>query len=224
MKNKSFSIRVKEELSELPSKFDKDRDFVRKCFLESGTISDPNRSYHMEFTLNEDNTATLAGILRDFGLNPKQTTRRGYPAVYVKEATEIADILNVMEAHKSLLYFEGVRVEKDLRNHLNRKVNFETANLNKTIHAALNQIEAIEYIAANAGLTHLPEPLEEVAKLRLQHDNASLEEIGAMLVPPISKSGVNHRLRRIQEIATNLAAQSKEAAEPGAPPYQKGEN
>ncbi|MCL2605412.1 MAG: DNA-binding protein WhiA [Defluviitaleaceae bacterium] len=211
MRSNSFSARVKEEIGQLPADTDENRLFIRECFIKNGTISDPNRSYHLEFTPDADKADKLTAILRDFGLNPKRTTRRCLPSVYIKEAGEIADILNIMEAHKSLLHFEGVRVEKDLRNHLNRKVNFETANLNKTIHAALSQIEAIEYIAARTGLSYLPEPLEEAAKLRQAHDNASLEEIGAMLTPPISKSGVNHRLRRIQEIATYMKSEKGES-------------
>jgi hypothetical protein len=206
MKNKrvSFSSQVKEEINNLQADFDKNRNFVRECFLAGGTISDPNRSYHLEFGLPAEKSEVLMHVLQEFGLNPKQTTRRNNSLLYIKEASEIADILNIMLTHKSLLYFENVRVEKELRNNLNRKINFETANLNKTVFAALGQIEAIEYIETKVGLSYLTEPLEAVARLRLSHDNASLEEIGAMLVPPIGKSGVNHRLRRIQEIAEGL--------------------
>lgn len=202
----SFAKLVKTELSENPAdnRLDLNRAYVRDCFLASGTISDPNRSYHLEFGADATQVEKLLYTLRGFGLNPKQSKRRGMTVVYIKDAGEIADILNIMMAHKTLLTFESIRVEKELRNNLNRKVNFETANLNKTVAAALEQIEAIKFIEEQAGFGHLTEPLEKVARLRLQYESASLEEIGAMLVPPISKSGVNHRLRKINEIAESL--------------------
>ncbi|MCL2202383.1 MAG: DNA-binding protein WhiA [Defluviitaleaceae bacterium] len=207
MRNKkdSFSAAVKAEIRGLPADDEENRAFVQRCFLSGGTVSDPNRSYHLEFSLEFFVAEKLVRILRGFGLNPKQTMRRGLESVYVKEAGEIADILNIMTAHKSLLRFESIRVEKELRNHLNRKVNCETANLNKTVAAALGQIETIRFILENTGPGYLDKSLEEVAQLRLTHENASLEEIGAMLEPPIGKSGVNHRLRKIHIIATELA-------------------
>jgi hypothetical protein len=221
MKNKprSFSARVREELAGNPLPLDRNRAYVRKCFLSGGRVSDPRRSYHLEFGLPPTEADKLIRILRGFGLNPKKTIRRAQTRftnpeeipslVYIKEAGEIADALNIMTAHKTLLLFENIRVEKDLRNNLNRKVNFETANLNKTINAAQNQIDAIHYIAARVGLGYLSASLEEVAKLRLAYDTASLEEIGAMLAPAIGKSGVNHRLRKIQEIAKELQGGDK---------------
>jgi len=180
------------------------RGFVRECFLLGGTISDPNRSYHLEFILDKERAEKLVQVLHGFDLKPRQTPREKLQRVYVKEAAEIADILNIMTAHKALFEFENARVEKDIRNNLNRKVNSETANMNKTISAALVQISAIQLIDEKAGLNFLEKSLEEVARLRLAHENASLEEIGAMLVPPIGKSGVNHRLRKIIEIAEGL--------------------
>jgi hypothetical protein len=206
----SFSAQVRSELAESPvwEDFKEKREFVRECFITGGTISDPNRSHHLDFRLDATKANKLMQILQGFGLNPKQTTRRNSIVVYVKDAGEIADILNIMMAHKALLIFESICVEKDLRNNLNRKINFETANLNKTVEAALGQIEAIEYIAEHTGLGELSKPLEDVAKLRLANEDASLEEIGAMLDPPIGKSGVNHRLRKICEIAKELAAQA----------------
>jgi len=204
-KNKSFSTQVREEITHQPLD-DEKRIYVRDCFLEGGTISNPERSYHLAFTLTQTNAERLVTVLNQFDLNPKLTRRKNYPMVYVKEAEEIVDILNIMAAHKSLLLFENIRVQKDLRNNLNRKINFETANMNKTVSAALGQIKAIQYIFTNTGVGYLDKPLEDVARMRLTHENASLEEIGAMLDPPIGKSGVNHRLRKIQEIATGLGA------------------
>ena len=200
----SFTALVRQELAEYKGEVDPQRAFVRACFITGGAISNPQRTYHMDFVLDEADTQKLTRALRGFGMDAKVTQRRGTSVVYVKEASEIADILNVMMAHKSLLLFENIRVEKDLRNNLNRKVNFETANLNKTVAAALEQIEAIEFIERHVGLEDLSEPLEKIARLRLQYDAASLEEIGAMLSPPIGKSGVNHRLRKICEIANTI--------------------
>jgi len=199
----SFSAQARAEIAGLDN-LDKKRAFVRDCFLTGGTLSHPSRSYHMEFVLDTKQARKLISILQNFGLNPKKTTRRALELIYFKEANEIADILNIIKAHKTLLLFENIRVEKDLRNQLNRKINFETANLNKTVYAAVNQIEAIEIIAETKGLATLPPTLKEVAELRLQYETASLEEIGAMLTPPIGKSGVNHRLRKICELAKEI--------------------
>ena len=124
--------------------------------------------------------------------------------VYIKEGSGIVDILNVMEAHIALMELENVRILKEVRNSVNRKVNCETANLNKTISAAVKQIEDIEYIRDNYGLSKLSESLEEMARLRLDNPDASLKELGDMLSPPVGKSGVNHRLRKICEIAEDL--------------------
>ena len=200
----SFSQAVRAELLTIQGKTDKARTFVRHCFLQGGVISNPGRAYHLEFILPEKDTAKLIKILTGFNLHPKKIARRGQIVVYIKEAEGIADVLNIMSAHKSLLAFEELRVEKSIRNSINRKVNFETANINKTVDAALTQIEAIELISQHGGLSILSEPLEEIARLRLSHETLSLAEIGALLTPPIGKSGVNHRLRKICKIAENI--------------------
>ncbi|MDR1664119.1 MAG: DNA-binding protein WhiA [Clostridiales bacterium] len=184
------------------------RAYVRGSFIACGTISDPFKTYHLEFSLpppdNERLAAKLSGVLKVFGLKPKTLTRKSHALVYIKESDNIADALIIMEAPKSLLKLENVRIEKDLRNSVNRQVNFETANLNKTVGAAVGQIEDIRYIERRVGLGQLSENLEEVARLRLKYEAASLKEIGSMLSNPVGKSGVNHRLRKISEIAENL--------------------
>ena len=124
--------------------------------------------------------------------------------IYLKEGEQIVDLLNIMEAHIALLKLEDIRVLKDMRNNINRMVNCETANLGKTINASIRQIENIEYIEETIGLYKLPINLQEVAELRLEHKDASLKELGNMLNPPIGKSGINHRFRRIEEIAERL--------------------
>ena len=207
MSNLSFSQAVRAELvsdSTLARDIEPARAFVRECFLYGGIISNPGKTYHVEFTVSEENAGKLMEILPSFGLNPKKIARKGQTVVYLKEAESIADILNIIGAHKSLLTLENMRVEKYVRNTINRKVNFETANLNKTVDAALSQIDAIKFIQQEVGLSRLSKTLKEVAELRLDNETLSLTEIGQLLDPPIGKSGVNHRLRKICKIAESL--------------------
>ena len=199
----SFSSEVRRELAALTGGSSR-RQFVRKCFLEGGTITNPVKAYHLAFTLPPAKAQKLTDILSDFNLHPKTMVKNRQTVVYLKEAEEISDVLKIMKAHISLLNFESKRVEKDLRNALNRQVNCEAANLNKTVTAAQSQIEAIRFIADEVGLGHLSKPLQDVARLRQAHETASLAEIGEMLAPPVGKSGVNHRLRRICEIAEEM--------------------
>jgi DNA-binding protein WhiA len=204
---KSFSQTVHAELlsdDNLEKPLDYDRSFVRECFLFGGVISNPGKTYHVEFTIPQDKADELLKILSGFQLNPKMIARKGQIVVYIKEAEGIADILNIMGAHKSLLALEEMRVEKNVRNAINRKVNFETANINKTVDAALGQIDAIKYILQTVGLSYLPKPLREIAELRLDNETLSLTEIGELASPPLGKSGVNHRLRKICKIADSL--------------------
>jgi len=200
----SFSREVKAELLNNNESLDDKRIFVKESYIQGGVISNPSRTYHLQFSVSDKNAEKLVKILNKFNLNPKTTARGGQNIVYIKGAEEIADVLNIMGAHKSLLTFEGMRVEKHIRNSVNRKVNFETANLNKTVNAAQTQIDAIKYISKKSGLSVLTPPLEEVARLRLEHEEATLNEIGQMLNPPIGKSGVNHRLRKICTIAFSM--------------------
>lgn len=200
----SFTQEVRNELIEKESKMDKKRSFVRQCFLEGGVLSNPGRTYHLEFTLPTEKIDKLLGIFSEFNIRPKKIARRGQFVVYLKEVDGIADVLNIMGAHKSLLALEGMRVEKSIRNTINRKVNFEAANINKTVSAALQQIEAIKFISESVGLSYLSSSLEEIARIRLANETLSLTEIGALLTPPIGKSGVNHRLRKICKISENL--------------------
>jgi len=204
----SFSQSVHAELvsdENLRQKLDPKRAFVRECFLYGGVISNPGRTYHVEFTLQNENAAALIAILTEFGLNTKKITRRGQVVVYLKDSDGIADILNIIGAHKSLLALEEMRVEKNVRNTVNRKVNFETANINKTVGAAQTQINAIEYIVQEIGLQNLPMPLREIAELRLENQTLTLAEIGELL--QIGKSGANHRLRKICKMAEKLKKQ-----------------
>ncbi|MDR0272134.1 MAG: DNA-binding protein WhiA [Clostridiales bacterium] len=201
----SFTKDVRAEIENL--KMDKNRAFVRDCFLSGGVLSNPRRTYHLEFSFDkkdEKNADKLLEILKYFELRPKKIARGGQFVIYLKEADEIADVLKIIRANKSLLALEEMRVEKAIANNVNRKVNFETANINKTVGAAQSQIEAIKYISEKTGLSVLSKPLEEVARLRLENESLSLTEIGELLEPPISKSGVNHRLRKILKIAKGI--------------------
>jgi hypothetical protein len=181
------------------------RAYVRGCFIACGTCNDPGNSYHMEFALPQPFVIErLQRIFGAFYLTPKHTQRKNNSVLYFKESESIVNALIVMEAHKSVLEYENVRALKEMRNDVNRRVNFETANISKTVNAAIKQINDIQFIEKYAGLSCLPEPLENVAQLRLMYESASLQEIGAMLDPPVGKSGVNHRLRKISEIAESL--------------------
>jgi len=181
------------------------RAFIRGAFLATGSISTPQKFYHFEIVCTTMEKATqLRDIIQTFDVEAKIVQRKKYYVVYIKEGAGIVEILNVMEAHVALMDLENVRILKEMRNSVNRKVNCETANLNKTISAAVKQIEDIEYIQANGGLSGLPENLEEMARVRLQHPEASLKELGTLLDTPVGKSGVNHRLRKLSEIAENM--------------------
>jgi len=199
----SFSSQVRKEIAALTSG-SRRKIFVRQCFLDGGTITNPIKSYHLAFTLLVPMAEELVSVLEYFGLHPKTLAKNSQLIVYLKEAEEISDVLKIMEANVSLLDFENKRIEKELRNTLNRQVNCDTANINKIVNAAQSQIDAIQFIVDKGGLGKLSKQLQEVARLRQTHDTASLTEIGAMLKPPLSKSGVNHRLRKICEIAEEM--------------------
>ncbi|MDP9750486.1 DNA-binding protein WhiA [Thermoanaerobacter pentosaceus] len=179
--------------------------YLRGAFLGGGSISDPEKAYHMEFiTHNLEHGKDLSKLINSFDLNSKVIARKNSYVVYLKEGEQIVDVLNIIGAHSALLNLENIRVYKEMRNNVNRIVNCETANLTKTINASLRQIESINYIKETVGLDYLPPNLKEVAELRINYPDLSLKELGQMLVPPVGKSGVNHRLRKIEEISNKL--------------------
>ena len=181
------------------------RAFIRGAFLASGSISDPEKFYHFEIVCTtEDKAVQLKNIIQYFNIDAKIVERKKHFVVYIKEGAGIVDILNVMEAHVALMDLENVRILKEMRNSVNRKVNCETANLKKTVSAAVKQIEDIKFIRDKVGLSVLSDNLEEMARLRLDNPDASLKELVEMLTPAVGKSGVNHRLRKICEIADDL--------------------
>ena len=181
------------------------RSFLRGAFLAAGSISDPKKAYHFEIVVGkEKNGELLCELMRSFRIDAKIVVRKSHYIVYVKEGSMIVDILNVMEAHIALMNFENVRILKEMRNTINRKVNCEAANINKTVKAAARQVEDILFIKEKMGLNTLAEGLKEVALLRMEYPEASLKELGELLCPPVGKSGVNHRLKKLCEIADGL--------------------
>lgn len=186
------------------------RAFLRGAFIAAGSISDPEKSYHFEIVLNSRRKAEqIVETMSSFELEGHIVERRRSYVAYLKDGDQIVDMLNVMGAHLSLMELENVRVVKEMRNSINRKVNCEAANLGKTISAAVRQTEDIQYIIDNKGLDYLSEELAAVAELRLKYTDMSLKDMGALLDPPVGKSGVNHRLRKISEIAEELRSGGK---------------
>lgn len=187
------------------------RAFIRGAFLSSGSMSDPQKSYHFEIVCPEKAKAEqLQNIIRSFHIDAKIVLRKKSYVVYVKEGAQIVDMLAIMEANVALMNLENIRILKEMRNSVNRKVNCETANINKTVNAAVKQVEDIKLIERTMGFQSLKEGLEEIARLRLQYPEATLKELGMMLNPQVGKSGVNHRLRKLSEIADDLRGNKEE--------------
>ncbi|MCX7749227.1 MAG: DNA-binding protein WhiA [Clostridia bacterium] len=176
--------------------------YLRGAFLAGGSISDPEKTYHLEINHHNGYCADeICELIGKFGLNAKVIQRKGSFVTYLKEGENIVDFLNIMGAHSALLEMENIRILKEMRNNVNRIVNCETANLDKTINASIRQIENIKYIRDHIGFDHLPNSLREMAELRLEYSDNNLKELGEMLTPPLGKSGVNHRLRKLDKIA-----------------------
>ena len=181
------------------------RAFLRGVFLASGSISDPRKSYHFEIVCHTKAQAEqIKEILEFFEGEPKIVRRNQRYVLYLKEGSQIVDSLNVMEAYVSLMNLENIRIEKEMRNSINRQVNCETANINKTVTAAVRQIQDIELIRDIGGLERLPENLYEMAVCRLENPDTPLKDLGQLLDPPVGKSGVNHRLRKLSQLADQL--------------------
>lgn len=181
------------------------RAFLRGAFLVAGSLSDPNKFYHLEFTCTDEAKARqIQSALGAFGVDARIILRKKYYVVYLKEGDQIVDVLNIMEAHKALMELENIRILKDMRNAVNRKVNCEAANIHKTVNAAVKQIEDIQYIKDTVGFGELSDALAQMAKIRLENPDATLQELGMLVRPQIGKSGVNHRLRKLSELAAEL--------------------
>lgn len=181
------------------------RAYLRGAFLTSGSVTDPSKSYHLEIVCAAEETALdLQNLMAEFEIEAKIVNRKRNYVVYLKEGTAIVDMLNVIGAHQSLMKLENVRVLKEISNTVNRRVNCETANINKTVSAAVKQTKDIEYIRDSIGFDGLADGLKDVALTRLAYPEATLKELGELLETPIGKSGVNHRLRKLSEMAEKL--------------------
>ncbi len=181
------------------------RAFLRGAFLCMGSMSDPQKSYHLEFVCDwEKQARQIQEAISSFGVEAKIVKRKKYYVVYLKEGAGIVDLLNVMGAHLSLMNLENLRIEKEMRNSINRQVNCEAANITKTVTAANKQIDDILLLQKQYGLSNLPENLREMANVRLAYPESSLQELGGYLNPPVGKSGVNHRLRKLSELADKI--------------------
>ena len=178
---------------------------VRGAYLGAGSLNNPSTKYHLEIILSsQKNAQYLANILNKFGIITKFLKRKKGYSIYIKDGEQISNLLAFIGSNKSVLKYEEIRVVKETRNNINRLVNCETANLNKTINASIQQIEAIKFIKSKNKFDTLPDILKEIANLRIKNPDASLIELGNMLNEPVGKSGVNYRLKRLVEIANEL--------------------
>ena len=171
---------------------------LRGAFLGSGSISNPESKYHFEIILStKENMERIIEILTSFEIEAKRLIRKNGYSLYIKDGEQISNVLALIGAHNGVLKFEEIRVIKEIKNNVNRKVNYETANLNKTVNAAVKQVNAIKKLKKSGEFKKLPENLKEIAELRLANPDASLQELSQLLKEPIGKSGVNHRLNKI---------------------------
>lgn len=181
------------------------RAYLRGAFIASGFIGDPNGNYHFEIVTDAlDYAKLLAFLFRGFDIEAKQSVRKKRYVSYLKDVESILDVLNVLGAPKAMMELMNARIVKDVRNDINRRNNCDMANISKAVNAASKQIEDIMLIHNTVGLDSLPSSLCEIAKLRVEHPESSLTELGTYLDPPVGKSGVNHRLRKISEYAADL--------------------
>ena len=210
----SFTSDIKDELLELKmwdinSNMKQDeqlaRLYIREAFIKSGSINNPSKKYHLQIMFKENKKAEeMRLLLENFNINAKIIKKDKEYMLFIKDGEEISNFLALIGANNSVLRFEEVRVIKETRNEINRIVNCETANLNKTINASVKQIEDINFIKKMKKFSSMPDSLKEIAQVRLENPDMPLAELGKQLENPISKSGVNHRLKKISEIAEEL--------------------
>ncbi|MBQ6595330.1 MAG: DNA-binding protein WhiA [Clostridia bacterium] len=181
------------------------KSFLKAAFLICGTISDPKDAYHLEFAApSEDLAAFLASLLESFGFSPRTVARKDRHVVYLKKGDEVADALTLLEATNAVLTMENIRIYKDIGNTINRRLNCDSYNLQRRLTAAERRLEDIRFLEEELGLEALPFPLRQIARLQLEHPDATLVELGELLEPPLGKSGVNSRLRRLSFLADRL--------------------
>lgn len=191
------------------------RAYIRGIFLGSGSLTNPQRSYHLEIvTQSEGFAESLIELIGLYGIQMKISYRKESLVIYLKESELISDFLALIGAHEAVMDLENIRIQKGMRNQVNRLVNCETANLNKSVEAAMRQCRFILFIKEQMGLEKLPPTLQQAAEARLAAPEASLKELGEMLDPPVGKSGINHRMRRLEEIAEELSEKISETPSP----------
>ena len=193
------------KIKEVPENQEEKKAIIRGTFMGAGSINNPEREYHLEMEVtNEQNMNVVLKLLLEFGIKAKYMEAKNKYYIYLKEGEEISKFLALIGAAKAVMKFEDIRIQKEMRGKVNRLVNCETANLNKTINASIEQIAAIRKLQENGEFKKLDDNLKEIALLRLENPDMSLIELGKKLKVPIGKSGVNYRLRKIMEIANGL--------------------
>ena len=193
------------KIKEVPENQEEKKAIIRGTFMGAGSINNPEREYHLEMEVtNEQNMNIVLKLLLEFGIKAKYMEAKNKYYIYLKEGEEISKFLALIGAAKAVMKFEDIRIQKEMRGKINRLVNCETANLNKTINASIEQIAAIRKLQENGEFKKLDDNLKEIALLRLENPDMSLIELGKKLKVPIGKSGVNYRLRKIMEIANGL--------------------
>lgn len=203
-------ILTKDDYTEITPKICCRDSYVKGAFLGGGSISDPHKSYHMEFDARyEPEADRLCSLLNSVGIGAKITCRKGHFIVYIKEYEAIADVLGMIGDTNAALDVYNISVEKDVRNNINRQMNCENANMDKVADAYMKHLAAIEKIKRTIGLDKLPDTLQEIAQVRIMYPEDSLKQLGERLDNPIGKSGVNHRLNRIVDIAENISEHRK---------------
>ena len=206
-----LSENFKEQISMITGKLCCARSFLRGVFLCVGSVTDPEKAYHLEFVCpTQEMAETICSIVTSFEqlgqIDAKIIKRKSSFVIYIKDGSQISLLLNIIEAHKALMNMENQFIFKEMRNNVNRLVNCETANINKTVNAASKQIEDIEFIRSCGEFEGLSDNLKQTALLRVENPEATLTELGLMHMPSVGKSGVNHRLKKLCELADSLRA------------------
>lgn len=202
IKTKDKCIEIANEETIFSEKEENKKAMIRGMFLGSGSVNNPQNKYHFEISFSTKNNLEFAiNLIEMFQIKPKKLLTKDKYSIYIKEGEEISKILALIGANKAVMKFEDIRIEREMRGKINRLVNCETANLNKTINASVEQIEAIEKLKKEKQFNRLNDNLKEIAELRVKYPDLSLTELGKKANPPIGKSGVNYRLKKIMEIA-----------------------
>lgn len=190
------------------------RAYLRSCFLGAGSVTNPEKSYHLEFIgKTKEFAEDIKEKLVKKSLNAKTTMRKSHYIIYLKEAEQISDFMALIGANQSLLNLENIRIVKELRNNVNRVVNCETANISKIITASMKQIEDIEFLIDIGKFSELSSDIREVGQLRLENDDSSLQDISDLTNGKYSRSGINYRLKKISKMAQKLRGANNERNE-----------